>query len=168
MANPALKVAAPTLEPANGLDNAARDAIAGKLAGLLADTHMLFMKTQGVHWNVAGPAFYGIHKLTEEHYEALHVAIDEIAERIRALGREAPSSHTRYIELTRVGELEKSKTAAEMVRSLIADHETVARSIRKTIPVCEDRDDYVTADLLVQRLAWHEKADWMLRALVAE
>jgi starvation-inducible DNA-binding protein len=126
------------------------------------------MKTQGVHWNVAGPAFYGVHKLTEEHYEALHVAVDEIAERLRALGREAPASHTRYAELTKVGELEPSITAAEMVRALIADHETIARRIRAAIPACEERDDYATADLLIQRLAWHEKAGWMLRALAAD
>lgn len=168
MTNPALKVAAPTFAPANGLDRSARDAVAVKLTELLADTHMLFMKTQGVHWNVAGPAFYGVHKLTEEHYEALHVAVDEIAERLRALGHEAPSSHTRYAEVTEVGELEPSTTAAEMVRSLITDHETVARRIRAAIPVCEEHDDYATADLLIQRLAWHEKADWMLRALAAE
>jgi starvation-inducible DNA-binding protein len=168
MANAALKVAAPTLKPSNGLDDGARDAIASKLAELLADTSMLFLKTQGVHWNVAGPTFFGIHKLTEEQYENLHLAIDEIAERIRSIGREAPATPSAYADLTKLGELDTSKSAAEMVRTLIDDNETIARSIRSAIPVCEDRDDYVSADLLTQRLAWHEKADWMLRALVAE
>ncbi len=167
MSAEALATSAPRLKPKTGLTAKDRQAIAEKLGVVLADSYQLFIKTQGVHWNIAGPSFYGIHNLTESHYQNIYEAIDVIAERIRALGEKAPASYTTYGELSSITDEDKVETAGAMLKMLIADHETVCRSMREAIEPCEDKGDYVTADLLIERLAWHEEAIWMLRSITA-
>lgn len=168
MANTALKPKAPQLEVHTGISSDDRKDIAKRLGVVLADSYQLFIKTQGVHWNVAGPMFYSIHNLTEEHYNNLFLAVDELAERIRSLGLKAPASYTKYGELSAIEDHDEPATAAEMVEMLAKDHETVCRSLRVAIEFCEGKDDYVTADMITERLAWHEEAIWMLRASLAE
>lgn len=167
MSQESLEVMAPELEVRTGLTDEARRDVGDKLGVVLADMYQLLIKTQGVHWNVAGPAFYSIHKLTEEHYITLFDAIDETAERIRALGRKAPASYTQYGKLSAIKDRDEPQTAGKMIEMLVADHETVARSLRGTLEQAEELRDHVTSDMLVARLAWHEKAIWMLRALDA-
>ena len=151
-----------------GISAADRKKIAEALGIVLADTYMLFIKTQGVHWNVTGPVFMGVHKLTEEHYENMYEAIDKLAERIRALGHKAPASYTRYGKLSSISDTDEEQTVAQMLQMLIKDHETAVANMRAATGWCEEMNDYVTADMLTARMSWHEEAVWMLKALSAD
>jgi starvation-inducible DNA-binding protein len=158
--------ARPTVEnPDTDLEQ--RKQLAAALTGMLADAHILLMKTQGVHWNVVGPLFFSLHQLTEEQYQDLFGAIDQIAERIRAIGYPAPKSVADMMTHTAIKEETGNPTAEEMVRALIGDHETVSRRLRDAVEVAEGLRDVATADLLAERLQVHEKAVWMLRATIA-
>lgn len=141
--------------------------VAACMANCLADSYLLMVKTQGYHWNVAGPLFYSLHKLTEEHYNDLFSAIDELAERIRALGYPAPASITDMISRAGISEDTGNPTAEEMIGNLIEDHETIAIRFREYVQTAEDVNDVASADMLTARLAFHEKAIWMLRAHLA-
>lgn len=125
------------LKVSTGLERADRQALAHSLSGALADTYMLFMKTQSFHWNVAGPLFYSLHKMTEEQYEDLYEAADEIAERIRAIGFPAPGSYSQYMELSSLQEETGVPTAKDMVRQLTEDSEKVARAMRSAVDEAE-------------------------------
>jgi starvation-inducible DNA-binding protein len=151
-----------------GIQNADRAAVANGLSRALADTYALYIKTQGFHWNVVGPLFYGLHKLTEAQYEEMAAAIDEIAERTRALGHPAPAGFAAFAKLTGIKDSDGTKPGDRMIRELVADHETVARSLRELADLADGAGDAATADLATRRLDAHEKAVWMLRALIAE
>lgn len=138
--------------------------VATCMANALADSYLVMVKTQGYHWNVAGPLFYSLHKLTEEHYNDLFEAVDELAERIRALGYPAPASITDMIGRSGISEDTGNPTAEEMIENLVQDHETIASRFREYVKVAESVSDVATADMLTNRLAFHEKAIWMLRA----
>lgn len=148
-------------------DQQARQQSAAALARLLADTYTLYLKTQGFHWNVAGPRFYELHKLFEEQYAELAQANDEIAERIRALGVKAPASYGEFKALASVAEESGAPAAEAMVRQLLADHVSAARSARAAVEAAEAGGDVGSADLATQRIRSHEKAVWMLEALLA-
>jgi starvation-inducible DNA-binding protein len=151
-----------------GIPEDKRQEIARGLARLLADTYTLYLKTHNYHWNVTGPMFQTLHLMFEQHYNELALAVDVIAERIRSLGEPAPGSYRAFQELARVPEApEAVPDAMEMVRQLVADHETVARTAREVFPAAEAGGDEATADLLTQRLQVHEKTAWMLRSLAA-
>ncbi|MCX7646392.1 MAG: DNA starvation/stationary phase protection protein [Rhodobacteraceae bacterium] len=137
--------------------------IADGLAGVLADTYRLIFKTHAYHWNVEGPLFYSIHRLTETQYQDMFAAADELAERIRALGRLAPGRLSEIVERSSVADLEKLPSAEQMVEDLAADHARVALRLRDLVDVAEERKDAVTADLATERCAFHEQAAWMLR-----
>jgi starvation-inducible DNA-binding protein len=151
--------------PDLGIDG--RKRLADSLADIVADTYVLLVKTQGYHWNVVGPLFVSLHKLTEEQYEDLFAAGDELAERIRTLGYPAPASLRAMIKDSRISEAKGNPTAEEMVENLVADHETLVRHLREITEVAEESHDQGTADMLTERLKAHEKAIWMLRAIVA-
>ena len=151
--------------PDLGIDD--RKRLAVSLAKIVADTYVLLVKTQGYHWNVVGPLFVSLHKLTEEQYEDLFEAADELAERIRALGYPAPCSLHDMIKDSRLAEARGNPTAEEMVENLVADHETVVRHLREITDLAEELHDQGTADMLTDRMKSHEKAIWMLRAIVA-
>jgi len=142
-------------------------ALAEGLANLLTDTYRLTIKTHAYHWNVEGPLFYSVHKLTEEQYENLFAAADELAERIRAVGHKAPGSIAALTEGSVVGETLESPSAEQMVTDLANDHERVAHRLHALIRLSEAQNDPVTADLATQRSTFHEKAAWMLRATAA-
>lgn len=147
---------------ATGIDEAARAEIAASLQSILNGTYRLLVKTQIHHWNVVGPLFRPIHLLTESQYEELFAAVDVLAERIRALGHptEAPVIGTEKAKVVQM-------SAEELIADLVADHEALCREIRETAAQAEDSDDIVTNDMLVARLTFHEKAVWMLRAVIA-
>jgi len=151
--------------PDLGIDD--RKRLADSLAKIVADTYVLLVKTQGYHWNVVGPLFVSLHKLTEEQYEDLFEAGDELAERIRALGYPAPCSLHDMIKDSRVAEARGNPTAEEMVENLVADHQTVVRHLREITDLAEELHDQGTADMLTDRMKSHEKAIWMLGAIVA-
>jgi starvation-inducible DNA-binding protein len=153
--------------PATGLADEERLSISKKLVEVLADTYLLLVKTHVYHWNVVGPLFLPLHELTEEHYNDLFQASDAIAERIRALGHPAPLSFDQLVPRASVRQETQDRDAGEMVQQLIADHERMVRRLREASLDADEADDLVTADLLTQRLAFHEKAIWMLRATVA-
>lgn len=157
----------PSVELGIGIDAADREATAAGLSRLLADSYTLYLKTHKYHWNVVGPLFTSLHLMFEEQYNELALAVDEIAERIRALGLPAPGSYREFAELSSVAEDIDSPDANEMIRRLVADHETVARTARSIFPATTKASDEATADLLTQRLQVHEKTAWMLRSLLA-
>ena len=142
--------------------------IKANLETCLADSFLLMIKSQVYHWNVVGPMFQPLHQLTQEHYENLFAAIDEIAERIRALGYPAPTNMAEMVRRSVIKEDEGSTSAEQMVRNLIEDHEKVAGRFRDSAKLADLKGDLVTADLLTQRIAFHEKAVWMLKAIVSD
>lgn len=143
------------------------EGIANGLADVLSDTYRLVFKTHAYHWNVTGPAFYSIHKLTQDQYEDMFTAADELAERIRALGVLAPMKMAEIMERSRITDLDKTPSAGEMIEDLARDHERLAHRLHALIDLTDGRKDPVTEDLATERSSFHEEAAWMLRAIVA-
>ncbi|WP_166839530.1 Dps family protein [Rheinheimera pleomorphica] len=150
-----------------GIEEDQRKAIAHGLSVLLADTYTLYLKTHNYHWNVTGPMFQTLHTLFETQYNELALAVDEIAERIRALGEFAPGSYKEYAKLTSLKEADGIPTAEEMIKDLVKGQEAIAKTARSIVPVADKAADEVSLDLLTQRMTVHEKNAWMLRSLVA-
>ena len=150
-----------------GISAADRETIAAGLSRLLADSYTLYIKTHNYHWNVTGPQFNTLHLMFEGQYAELAAAVDEIAERIRALGVRAPGSYREYAELTAVEEGDGEESAEEMIRQLAIGQETVVRTAREAFPAADAANDEPTADLLTQRMQIHEKNAWMLRSMLA-
>lgn len=152
----------------SGISPADREAIASGLARVLADSYTLYLKTHKYHWNVTGPMFQTLHAMFEVQYTELAMAVDEIAERIRALGALSPGSYREFVELTSIPEDEDDPDAVTMIRRLVEAQEAVVRTARGVFPAANEGDDQVTADLLTQRMQVHEKTAWMLRSLLEE
>ncbi len=150
-----------------GIDQEDRVAIANGLSRLLADSYTLYLKTHNFHWNVTGPMFNTLHQMFEQQYVELATAVDEIAERIRALGVVAPGSYTQFAELSTVQEERGVPSAEEMIAQLVRDQETIVRTARDVFPLTEAAQDEPSADLLTQRMQIHEKTAWMLRAMIS-
>ena len=150
-----------------GIDEADRVEITEGLSRLLADSYTLYLKTHNYHWNVTGPIFQTLHLMFETQYNELALAVDLIAERIRALGAPAPASYREFLALSSVPEDDDRPDATEMISRLVVGQETVARTARSVFPSVEKAHDEPTADLLTQRLQIHEKTAWMLRSLLA-
>jgi starvation-inducible DNA-binding protein len=150
-----------------GLESDYRKQMAATLSDVLASTYQLTIKSHVYHWNVVGPLFKPLHELTEEHYNALFAAADIIAERIRALGHLAPARFADAKSFAPTGKEIDHLSAAAMVEDLIASHEAAVREMRDAAEKAEKASDLVTTDMLTERLAFHEKAIWMLRAIAA-
>jgi len=150
-----------------GIGEEQRREIASHLARLLADSYTLYLKTHNFHWNVTGPQFNTLHTMFEQQYSDLAVAVDEIAERIRALGIKAPGSYAEFVELTSVEDSKGGESAEEMISQLVTGQETIVRTARQAFPVVDAANDEPTADLLTQRMHAHEKTAWMLRSMLA-
>lgn len=151
-----------------GLEDSKRIALCEALSKFLADTYSLYLKTQNYHWNVTGPLFASLHHLFEKQYKALAEATDEIAERIRALGERAPASFGEFVKLSSIPEDGATTHARAMVQSLLDGHESLIRTINVSLAPAERAKDAATIDLLARRLAYHEKAAWMLRSQLQE
>ena len=147
-----------------GINESDRQQIANGLAKLLADSYTLYLKTHNFHWNVTGPMFTTLHTLFETHYTELAIAVDEIAERIRALGFPAPGSYQQFAELSSIEEETTVPSADNMIRQLIKGQETIIQTARDVFPAVEKANDEPSADLLTQRMQIHEKNAWMLRS----
>jgi starvation-inducible DNA-binding protein len=150
-----------------GLNDKARRNAAEALGKVLASTYLLYTKTQSFHWNVTGPLFPQLHAQFGEQYDALAEAIDEIAERIRALGHQAPGSFAQFKKLSSVEEQTGAPKAEKMIAELLADHETLVRLARETKEIVEAAGDAESGDLMVERMQAHGKTAWMLRSQLA-
>ena len=151
-----------------GINDQDREQLAEELSKLLADSYALYLKTHNFHWNVTGPMFQTLHAMFEQQYTELALAVDAIAERIRALGHPAPGSYSAFSRLATISETEGVPKAIEMVKLLVEAHEAVVRTARNVLAVADDAHDDATADLATQRLQVHEKTAWMLRSLLEE
>lgn len=151
-----------------GLEPASREEIAEGLSRLLADTYTLYLKTHNFHWNVKGPMFNTLHLMFEGQYNELALAVDLVAERIRALGFPAPATYSEYAKLTSITETEGVPKATDMIQILVEGQESVVRTARSIFPIASEAHDEPTADLLTQRMQVHEKTAWMLRSLLEE
>ena len=166
-ASPAAGSTAPAIDI--GISGPARRRISEGLSAFLSDSFTLYLKTHNFHWNVTGPMFNALHVMFEGQYTEEWTALDEIAERTRALGFNAPGSYAEFTRLTSLVEepgLAEAPDWREMVRQLVVGNEGVARTARKVLKIADDAGDDPTVDLLTQRLQTHEKNAWMLRSLL--
>jgi len=150
-----------------GIKESDRQKIAQGLSRLLADTYTLYLKTHNFHWNVTGPMFQTLHLMFEQQYNELALAVDLIAERIRALGFPAPGTYAEFARLSSIKEPKGVPAAEDMLRELVAGQEAVVKTARSVFPLVEKVNDEPSADLLTQRMQVHEKTAWMLRSLLA-
>jgi len=151
-----------------GISEVNRQKIADGLSALLADSYTLYLMTHNFHWNVKGPMFNTLHLMFMNQYTEQWAALDQIAERIRALDFPAPGTYKQFTKLASIKEIEGVPKATDMIRHLVAAQEATARTARRLFPVVEKANDQPTADLLTQRLDVHEKTAWMLRSLLED
>lgn len=162
-----LKATPRVVRLSTGVKDADRKVMAEMLSEITVQTYRALLRSQVVHWNVVGPLFQPIHDLTERHYSELFAAIDTLAERIRALGHPAPTGKA-TVGLDKALSIGGRTSALAMVEELVEDHEALARLIREAAGEAEELEDFVTHDLLTERLSFHEKAIWMLKAVIAD
>lgn len=167
MTQPVLKNDVTDLSPDVAMRNKQRLQVADKLSNSLADAFRLFFNVQTLHWNVEGPMFYSVHKLTEEQYEDLGESVDDIAERIRALGLPAMHTMKAYDERSAIGDLPEEAELKDRIERLVSDYEKAGQRLTETIRFAEENDDIKTADLLTEQLGRYDEYAWMLRATVA-
>ena len=149
-----------------GITEQDRKNIADGLSRLLADSYTLYLTTHNFHWNVTGPMFNTLHLMFEQQYNELALAVDLIAERIRALGCPAPGTYRQFAALSSIKEPEGIPPATEMIRQLVQGQQAVVKTARSLLPLVDKAGDEPTADLLTQRMQVHEKTAWMLRSLL--
>jgi starvation-inducible DNA-binding protein len=154
------------MQPNIGIDEGRRKQVALGLAKLLADTYTLYLKTHNYHWNVTGPHFNTLHAMFMDQYTEMWTAVDEVAERIRALGEFAPGSYRQFSTLSSIKEEESVPAWQDMVKNLVAGHEAVVRTCREALPTAQEADDESTVALISDRMRVHEKTAWMLRSLL--
>jgi starvation-inducible DNA-binding protein len=151
-----------------GINTEDRAKVVESLSTVLADAYMLYLKTHNFHWNVTGPMFSSLHVMFEEQYTEQWNALDDIAERIRALGHFAPATYKRYAELSSITEEPNVLSAKDMIRQLVDGNEILTRTLRAGVKVADEIDDFPTADLLTTRMEVHEKNAWMLRSFLEQ
>lgn len=150
-----------------GISESHRKAISEGLGRLLADSYTLYLMTHNFHWNVTGPMFQTLHLMFETEYNELALAVDLVAERIRALGHHAPGTYAEFSRLTSIKEPGVGPMPArDMIERLVQGQEAVIRTARSLFPTAEEARDEATCDLLTQRIQLHEKTAWMLRSLL--
>jgi starvation-inducible DNA-binding protein len=149
-----------------GLDGNSRKAVAEALNGVLADTYVLYQKTHAYHWNVTGAQFHTLHTMFEEQYREMWAALDEIAERVRAIGHFAPASGKAFSKLATIDSADAEPPAADqMLKNLLEGHETLIRRAREALDTAGEANDAASEDLLTVRIQTHEKTAWMLRSM---
>jgi starvation-inducible DNA-binding protein len=130
----------------------------------LADSYVLYLKTQNYHWNVTGPNFQSFHAMFEGQYNDLFTAVDLIAERIRALGEKAPGTYAKYIELTNLKEGDEELAANSMVKELADDQDIIVKTLTNALREAQNIGDEVTAGIVTDRIEIHQKNAWMLKS----
>ena len=149
-----------------GISKQNRTQLVQGLSKVLADSYLLYIKTHSFHWNVKGPMFNTLHLMFEEQYNELFIAVDEIAERIRALGYPAPGSYKKFYQLSSIKESDENIDATEMIKDLLEGQETLIRTLRELVDTSSKANDEATTDLATTRIKQHEKVAWMLRSLL--
>ena len=135
------------------------------LSVLLADKHVLYVKTRNYHWNITGDSFLELHEFFEKLYQEGEAQIDLIAERIRKLGHEVEGTMQNFLKQSQLNETKVPfNKPKKMIQQLLEDHETIIRWIRSHVSVAGDAEDHGTEDMLVELLRAHEKTAWMLRS----
>jgi len=149
-----------------GLEANEREGLTHLLQGVLADQHVLYIKTRNFHWNVVGPRFSQLHAFFEEQYTDLAESIDEVAERIRMLGGTPIASMAEFLQHARLSEHSGAVPKSdEMIVALVNDHETIIRQLRGDLETANEKfHDAGTSDFCTGLLQDHEKMAWMLRA----
>ena len=150
-----------------GISDADRKKSARAVSRLLADTYTLYLKTHGYHWNVEGPHFQQLHLQFMDQYTEMWTAVDELAERVRALGVYAPGSYAAMSKISTIKEETGNPDWKAMVKTLAQGHEQVAKTAREVLRIAEAAGDDATADVVAPRVTLHEKTAWMLRATAA-
>jgi len=150
-----------------GINKDDRESVSTQLKVLLADSYTLYLQTHNFHWNVTGPSFIQLHTMFEEHYTELAVAVDDIAERIRSLGFNAPGTYKEFSQLSTFDEVAGTPAATEMVEILTRSHESVVKTCRSALEVAQASNDESSAALISDRMRVHEKTAWMLRSQIA-
>lgn len=150
-----------------GIGENSRKEVAESLSKVLADSYLLMLKSHRYHWNVQGTHFKSLHELFEEHYTDLFTAIDEIAERILAVGHKAPGSFSEFADISEIKEDTTNPKAEDMVANLLKDHETLAKRCRAAQEAAEEAGDDASGDLMIARQQVHQKTAWMLRSTLA-
>ena len=157
------------MKPNIGMTDTQRKTVCGVLSSLLADEYVLYTKARNYHWNVEGPQFDQLHKFFQAQYEMIDIIVDDVAERIRALGHKSPGTLAEFVKETRLTERPASHPVAKDMLSLLAlDHESIIRSLRTDIAAVEKQHDAGTVDFLVGLMEQHEKSAWMVRAFGGE
>lgn len=156
------------LNPIISLKKEDREELCCILQKLLASSYTLYLKTQNFHWNVTGPDFHSYHLMFQSQYEELAEAIDEMAERIRALGYFPEGSFESFIKMSLIKGINKLLSSMKMIEVLLHDHETLIGYLREKLPFSEQVEDGATADFINSRLAVHEKTAWMLRSILTK
>ncbi|AXN34805.1 Dps family protein [Vibrio coralliilyticus] len=149
-----------------GINEQDRVVIGEALKRLLADSYTLYLQTHNFHWNVTGPQFRELHLMLEEQYNALAIAVDDIAERIRTLGEVAPGTYKAFADLSSVSEVDSVPSAQQMVSILVRSHEQVVKTCRDVLKLAQGGDDESSASLVSDRMREHEKTAWMLRSML--
>jgi starvation-inducible DNA-binding protein len=152
----------------NGMNEEQRRGVVQTLNRLLADEHILYVKTRNYHWNVVGPRFHSLHLFLEEQYKQLEETIDEVAETTRQFGGIAFGTMKEFLQHTRLQE-NPGRVPDEdgMLRDLLNDHETIIRTLREDVDRVDDEYKAVdAADFLTSVLEKHSKMAWMLRAFL--
>jgi starvation-inducible DNA-binding protein len=134
------------------------------MENVLADTYALYLKTQNYHWNITGLNFRDYHLLLQDMYEALALAVDEIAEQIRIIGRSVPATFDFLKSKTCLKDPDCTLSAKNMLTDLLADHQKLLTTITKAIDEARNAHDVGTEDLLIERARYHTKTIWFLRS----
>lgn len=150
----------------DGISKKHRQDVGDSLARVLANTYSLYLQTHNFHWNVTGTMFNALHSMFEIQYNELFLAVDLLAERIRALGFFAPGTPSEFVKLSSIKEQLGNIDAIKMVKVLIVSHEETIKVARETLKIAEKANDQVSIDLVSERLQVHEKTVWMLRSIV--
>lgn len=153
--------------PLIGLASIERKEVVHTLNRVLANEMILTTKIRKVHWDVAGPQFYALHKMLDEHYKILDGRADEIAERVRQLGAFPVATLSGFLEHAVIGETPGIVlNPTEAVEALLMDHELLIRTLRNFLSKSDLQFDYGTTDLYTRILLDHERMAWMLRAFI--
>jgi len=144
-----------------------RQVIADGLSRFLADTYAMYVKTQNFHWNLQGPEFFSLHLLYDKQYKEMAEELDEIAERIRAIGYFVDASFSAFKKLTEVKEDARVLSIKDMLLSLIEGHEILIRHGRHVAQIADKEGDFASVDMLGRMLGAHEKMRWMIHSFLA-
>ena len=158
-----------TMKANIGLTDKNAQAVAKILNTLLADEHIVYLKTRNYHWNYIGDNLMEMHLFYESMYTELATIIDETAERVRMIGHYSEARLKDFLKVTRLDEPEYTTQQDEQVNNLLFDHETIIKALRKDIEKVDNTyKDAGTTDFLTGVMKQHEKMAWFLRSYIPE